>query len=162
MSGDRLLQTSTLLAPRCLFDAVPFRPGRRFVYQDWLLRCDAQCQLQLVFPRERQALVELDITPSRRRVSDYRNWRWGIVWARRRRALLGGRAQAAFLMTLVSASAADAGCRDAFWVLLRRSFQAGIPNAAEVATHIANFTLLRSRRDRLVTLVEQWLPRRAR
>lgn len=149
LTGDRLLQTSTLLAPRALFVATPFRHGRRFVDQDWLLRAAAEHDVRLVFPAGDDALVEWDIAPGRPRVSHYRSWRWCIAWARRRAGLLDRRAHPAFLLTIASAAAADAGELRAFWPLLREAFSVGTPNVAELVTHAANFALSRPLRDRV-------------
>ncbi len=148
IAGDRIVQTSTLLARATLFRAVPFRDGHRFVDQDWLLRAAAEHGAELVFPDTAEPLVEWDITPGRPRVSHYSNWRWCIEWGRERRALLGPRAHAGFLLTLASASAADAGELDAFVPLLREAFRAGRPNPAELASHCLNFALSRRTRDR--------------
>ena len=158
LTGDRLVQTSTVLAPRELFRAVPFRDGRRFVDQDWLLRVGAERDAALVFPDSPEPLVAWDLgTGGRPRVSHYRNWRWCIDWARERRELLGPRAHAAFLLTLASASAADAGEPGAFVPLLREAFAAGRPNAAELATHCLNFALSRSLRDRAADRINRAL-----
>ena len=157
LTGDRLVQTSTLVAPRALFLATPFRDGRRFVDQDWLLRAAAEQRARLVFPAGPEPLVVWDLAPGRRRVSHYRSWRWCIGWARRRAALLGPRAHAAFLLTLASASAADAGEARAFWPLLREAFVAGRPNPAELATHALNFALSRPLRDRIAARVNRAL-----
>jgi len=151
VTGDRILQTSTLLAPRALFVEVPFRRGRRFIDQDWLLRCDHERGVRLLFPADREPLVDWDIARTRRRVSHYRNWRWCIAWTRRRRHLLDRRANAAFLLTLASASAADAGEFEAFVPLLREAWREGRPNPAELITHVANFLFSRTLRDRLAT-----------
>lgn len=158
LSGDRLLQTSTLLAPRALFLEVPFRTGRRFVDQDWLLRCDRAVGLRIVFPEGDAPLVEWDIAPDRPRISHRRDdWRRAVGWARRRRHLLDRRAHAAFLLTLASASAADAGVPGAFWPLLREALREGRPNAAELLTHAANFALSRPLRDALAARANRWL-----
>ena len=157
LSGDRLVQTSTLLAPRALFTAVPFRDGRRFVDQDWLLRAACEADVRLLFPPGREALVEWDLSPTRRRVSDYRNWRWCIDWAREREPLLGRRARAAFLLTLASSSAADAGELDAFVPLLREAFRHGRPNPTELFTHVVNFVLSRRVRDAMAARANRLL-----
>lgn len=157
LSGDRLVQTSTIVAPRVLFDAVAFRDGKRFVDQDWLLRVADRGPTSLVFPETRLPLTYWDMTPGRHRVSHHLDWHWSLRWIARRRAITSKRARAAFLLTLASASAADAGNNRAFMPLLVAAFRLGRPNPAELLTHVANFALSRPNRDRIAARVNRLL-----
>ena len=140
-SGDGLIQTSTVLAPRALFAEVPFRSGQRYVDQDWLLRACRIAGVGIAFAAADEPLVVWHMEHERERISNRDDWRWAIAWIEARRDLVTPRAYAAFLLTLASASAVRQGDRAAFRVLLREAWLHGRPGAVETVNHLANFLL---------------------
>jgi glycosyltransferase involved in cell wall biosynthesis len=140
-TGEGMAQTSTLVAPRSLFEAVPFTPGlKRYVDLDFMLRAGA-AGAKLVFPEDARPLVTWSIEEDRQRISNETGWRWDLDFARERRALFTDRSYAAFLLTLASLTAARGGSRGAFLPLLREAMGSGRPSGAELAFHTANLAL---------------------
>lgn len=139
-TGDGVVQTSTVLAPRVLFEAVPFDPGcRRFVDVDWLLRATQSTGTGIVFAAPEAPLSIWNMEEQRARISTSGDWRQDVAWITARRHLVSDRAAAAFLLTLPSIRAARQNDRRAFAALLRESFAAGRPGWAELAFHTGNF-----------------------
>lgn len=151
-AGEGIVQTSTLLVARPLALQVPFQEGRRYVDQDWLLRAVHVPGVELSFVAHDEPLVVWNMEDSRDRISNDEHWRWELNWIDERRQLVTDRAYAAFLLTMVSATAARAGAWSAMPRLLSNAFSGGRPNAAEVGNHLMNFALPRSLQHRLAGL----------
>lgn len=150
-TGEGLAQTSTLLAPKRLFETVPFSPGLpRYVDLDWLLTAGAE-GATLTFPKEEAPLSRWSIDERRERITTSARWRWDLAFAEERKPLMTGRARAAFLLTLASLTATREGDRSAFLPLLRRALAAGRPSAAELAFHAGNLALPFSVKDVLAS-----------
>lgn len=152
-TGDGVVQTSTLLAPKALFGLVPFDAAcRRFVDVDWLLRAARVEGVALLFaaPDRPLAVWRIDDRP---RVSLGGGWREDVEWMRARRHLVPPRAYGGFMLTLPSIRAARERDRRAFLALLREAFRGGArPGWAEVAFHVGNFALGPAIRRRLAAL----------
>ena len=141
-TGDGVVQTSTILAPRVLFETVPFDPEcRRFVDVDWLLRATQEPGTGFVFARPETPLSIWNIEDQRTRISTTGDWRDDVAWIAARRDLVSSRAAAAFLLTLPSIRAVRQNDRAAFLTLLREAFAAGRPGWAELVFHAGNFAL---------------------
>lgn len=154
LSVEGAVQTSTLLASKELFLAVPFdRDLPRMVDLDWLLRA-AEQGARLVFPGTEECLSTYAVDDSRPRVSHQARWTWERDWALARRHLFTDRAFAAFLLTSASLAATRAGVQDAFLPLLRQAFRDGRPSAAEIAFHCGNTALPIGVKKRIAALLE--------
>jgi glycosyltransferase involved in cell wall biosynthesis len=151
-TGDGVVQTSTILAPRALFAEVPFdRDCHRFVDVDWLLRATRESGTGLVFADAARPL-SIWRMEERARISTGGDWREDVEWIAARRHFVSGPAEASFLLTLPSIRAARQGDAQAFGGLLRAAFAAGRPGWAAIVFHAGNFALpprLRSRFARL-------------
>ncbi len=151
-TGDGVVQTSTILAPKALFRAVPFDPEcRRFVDVDWLLRAARHPGTGLVFADPGRPLSVWRMQ-GHARISTSGDWREDVAWIDARRHLVSNRAAAAFLLTLPSIRAARQGDLGAFPALLRAALGAGRPGWAEIAFHAGNFALPRGLKARLARL----------
>lgn len=148
-TGEGLVQTSTILAPKALFEAVPFDEAlSRYVDLDWVLRAGQRGDVGLVFAG-RAPLATWSIDEDRPRISNEADWRWDVEWIRARRHLVTKRAYGAYLLTLASIRARRAEDRSAFWPLLREALAEGRVSPAELAFHLGNALLPPSLRERL-------------
>lgn len=151
-TGDGVVQTSTILAPRALFEVVPFDAEcRRFVDVDWLLRAAREPGTGLVFADPSRPLSVWRME-ARSRISTTGDWREDVAWIAARRHLVSDRAAAAFLLTLPSIRAARQGEFRALPALLRAALAEGRPGWAELAFHFGNFALPPALKDRLARL----------
>jgi glycosyltransferase involved in cell wall biosynthesis len=142
-TGEGMVINSAVLAPRELLERVPFRSGlERHVDPDWLLRAAAAgAVLELV--RHPEPLVVWHVETNRSRITNRRDWRYSLAWASENRTLFTRRGYAAFLLHVVSASAAAQRAAGAFPRLLAEAAWHGKPAAVDVASHVANFLLPR-------------------
>ena len=150
-SVEGAVQTSTFLAPRSLFDAVPFDATLdRYVDLDWLLRAAREPGFALAFvPGEPLSTYSID--PGRARISTERDWQRDVAWIRERRHLVTSRAYAGYLLTQASIRAEVGRDRSAFLPLLREALREGRASPGEVAFHMANNFLPRGLRLRLTS-----------
>jgi glycosyltransferase involved in cell wall biosynthesis len=145
-TGEGLVQTSTILAPRELALAVPFRRElRRHEDPDWLLRAAAQPGAAVEFPPGRAPLVVWHIEDGRSRLTTAagEGWRASHRWLEEAAPLLTPRARASFLLTHASAVAAREGDRAAFVPLLRAAVRHHRPSRVDLLVHAANFLVPR-------------------
>ena len=148
-TGEGMVQTSTILAPRALFEAVPFDEALpRYVDLDWMLRAAREPGVGVVFAGEAPLSV-WSIDEDRARLSNVSDWGWDARWAEERRDLLTPRAHAAFLLTMASIRARRARDRRAFLAILRRAVAAGPFSAGELAFHVGNAVVPPALRGRL-------------
>ncbi len=148
-TGEGLVQTSTILAPKALFEAVPFDEAlSRYVDLDWVLRVGQRKDVGLVFAGD-APLVTWSIDEDRPRISNEADWRWDVDWIRERRHLVTGRAYGAYLLTLASIRARRARDRSAFWPLLREALAEGPISPGELIFHLGNTLLSPALRERL-------------
>jgi len=110
--GEGLLQTSTLLAPRVLFSAVPFNEDLPALHEtDWLLRA-ASCvgvgievageELSIWHTSEQRSRLTRLSADDRLLGSPPEPIDWALIWARQHRALFTRRGYAAFMTSVVS------------------------------------------------------------
>lgn len=149
-SGEGLVQTSTLLTTRSLLRNVPFDEAlARYVDVDWLLRAHHEGGAAVSFIPQPEPQVVWHIEAGRQRICNTTDWQAERAWAHDHHSLLADRAFAAFLLTVVSDTAARAGDWSALWQLLADAVRYGQPGAAEVVTHAGNFLTTHTMRDRL-------------
>lgn len=149
-NGEGMVQTSTIFTSSELLKRVPFCSGlKRFVDIDWLLRAVRLEGTGVEFVPTLEPLVVWHIEDDRTRISRTNDWRHSLGWIQQSRHLVTPRAYAAFLLTLVSASAADEQDRRAFAVLGREAYRHGSPSWAEIVTHVGNFVVPERTRRRL-------------
>lgn len=147
-SVDGAIQTSTLLVPRALTDAVRFDDALgRYVDLDWLLRAAREPGVALVFA-DGEPLSTYAMDDARARISNEPDWRRDVAWLEARRALTTPRARAAYLLTQASIRAQQAGER-ALWPLLGRALREGRFSSGELVFHVANSLLPTGLRRRL-------------
>lgn len=148
-TGEGMVQTSTILAPRRLFEAVPFDASlTRYVDLDWVIRASHAEGFALVFAGD-GPLVLWSIDEGRTRISNESDWHFDRDWIRARRHLVSPRAYGAFLLTLASIRARRAGDRRAAWPLLSEALREGRISAGELAFHLGNVLLPASARQHL-------------
>jgi glycosyltransferase involved in cell wall biosynthesis len=91
-----LMQTSTLLAPRDLLLAIPFREGLSMHQDwDWIIRVASHEGVTVtMLPKP---LVIWRVDDGRATVSRSQNWQFSLAWIREMRRLVSGRAFSAFI-----------------------------------------------------------------
>mgnify|MGYP000030868110 CR=1 FL=1 len=140
--GEGIVPTSVHLAPTALFRAVPLNEARKSHCDlDWLIRADQFDGASVVFPRDEAPLATWEMQSHRPRMSNAHDWRYSLAWIDARRALVGPRAYAGFVLTWVSHSARAEGDGRAFAVLLDAALRHGRPNAMELIVHAGIWAL---------------------
>jgi glycosyltransferase involved in cell wall biosynthesis len=141
-TGEGMVVSSALLAPRKLLRRVPFRSGlNRHVDLDWLLRALREPGAALVFVPETDPLLIWHTDRLRQRVTNDRNWRESLQYCRANRRLFTRRAYAAFVLHVVGSSAAAQRHLPAFGELLREAYRNGNPALVDLVSHVGNFFL---------------------
>jgi glycosyltransferase involved in cell wall biosynthesis len=137
-TGEGMVHPSTILAPRELFEIVPFDDDLpRYVDLDWLLRVARVEGVGVLFAGDAPMAV-VSIDEHRARISNSSGWRWDVEWARAREHLMTPRAHAAYLLTLASIRARRADDGSAFWPILKMACRAGPVSVGELAFHVGN------------------------
>lgn len=130
--GESTVSTSTIIARRSLFAAVPFDPGlSRFDDADWVLRATA-AGATLVYSPERLSIWRAPLDGASITARTDADWRYGLAWIRARRDIVTPRAYAAFLLVRVAAMAERAGEPGAARLLWREARRHGRPGVLEV------------------------------
>jgi glycosyltransferase involved in cell wall biosynthesis len=151
--GEGFVQTSTLLARRALFQAIPFDETLgRLQDTDWLLRAIASGACLLPLPAVR-AVWHVD--RGRRRISDSDDWRGTLRWAHERRELFTPRAYAALLMSIIADMAAG-GDRRGFSTILGEARRHGRPGWIDYLTYLRIWALPPRMRRSLAGLALRW------
>jgi glycosyltransferase involved in cell wall biosynthesis len=131
--GESTVSSSTILARRALFLAVPFDPTvHRFEDADWVLRA-TDAGARLVHTTERLSIWRAPVDGASITGRNATDWRGALGWIRARRHLVSRRAYAAFLLVRVAAMADRAGDREAIRVLWREAWRVGRPGVLDVA-----------------------------
>jgi glycosyltransferase involved in cell wall biosynthesis len=156
VSGEGLVQTSMIVAPKALLTRVTFTDGlRRHVDPDWLLRAVREPNVGVVFPDTREPLAIWNIEQGRTRVSTSGDWRISLTWGQSQRELFTREAYAGFVCKTVSAAAAAAREPHAFGQLWREARRHGRPSWVDLASHLMNFSLTPERRDTFWRLIRR-------
>jgi glycosyltransferase involved in cell wall biosynthesis len=151
-NGEGMVQTSTIFTATELLRRIPFRSGlKRFVDLDWLLRAAAEDAAVVEFVSADEPLSVWHIEQDRARVSRAQNWGEALRWMRENRHLVTPRAYAAFLLTIVSATAAGQKDYRAFPALAAEALRHGRPGWAETVTHLGNFLFPEPARRRIAS-----------
>jgi GT2 family glycosyltransferase len=130
--GESTVSTSTIVARRALFTAVPFDPSvTRYEDADWVLRAVA-AGAQLVYSPERLSIWRAPIDGASITGRTATDWRYGLAWIRARRDLVTPRAYAAFLLVRVAATASRACEPRAAGIIWREARRNGRPGAIDI------------------------------
>jgi len=141
-TGEGMVINSAILTARELLLKVRFRSHlERHVDPDWLLRAIREPGAELEFVREAEPLLVWHIERDRRRITTQPDWEASLAWCSRNRDLFTSRGYAAFVLHVVSSSAAAQRLPRAFFRLLREAFARGRPSLLDVASHCGNFAL---------------------
>ncbi len=140
--GEGLINSLTIFAPRDLMSRVPFDETLpRHVDLDWLLRVSQVEGVGLEFVAETEPLAIMQMDEGRPRVTQGRDWRFSLSYARQHRALFTRRSYGAFLLGQVSTIATARRDWRAFVPLLFEACRHGRPVPVDLLLHVANFAL---------------------
>jgi glycosyltransferase involved in cell wall biosynthesis len=150
MRGEGFIQTSTLLAPRRLFQQIPFTDGLR-IHQDWdwLLRAALQEGFYLDVVWDPLTVYHLSVKGNS--VSQTRDWRPSYHWATQNR-LISPRAYSYFVATVVARHLSIGSLPKVLWSFLTR----GKVEARSALLFFLFFTVPEKHRRRAVS----WLRKR--
>ena len=130
--GESTVSTSTIVARRSLFHAIPFTvDSSRFDDGDWVLRA-AAAGAELVYVPQRLAIWRAPVNGRSITGRHAANWREGLAWIRDHRELVTPRAYAAFLLVRVAAMADRAGEPAAARIIWREARRHGRPGVFDV------------------------------
>jgi hypothetical protein len=136
--GERLFQSSTILAERALMQRVPFREELpRHSDLDWLIRAGREPGVALAFPAGEAPVAIWSVEGGRARASQAPDWRASLAWIRELGDRVTPRAYAAFLLTWLSAHAVAQGERSACAGLLRDALRRGRPAPVDLLVFAA-------------------------
>jgi glycosyltransferase involved in cell wall biosynthesis len=151
VQGEGLITTSMILAPRELFQRVPFRAGlRRHQEWDWLLRAAASAEVDVLIAWD--TLATWHIERKQASISRLGHWQTSFNWIITMRRLVTPRAYASFLMVFVSAIAAREGDRAAFRIIVEEARRHGQPGSIDYILMAAMWLLPQTTRRRLRNL----------
>ena len=142
--GEGSVHTSTWVARRALLERVPFREDlAKHEDWDWLVRATGRAGAAVTFVPE--SLAVRDVEEGVPRASRTLDWRLGLrhVSECRHEGLISPRAHASFLLTVISAEAAEQRDLSALWHLPREAVRGGRPRAKDLAICLGNFALPR-------------------
>jgi glycosyltransferase involved in cell wall biosynthesis len=132
LKGDTMIQTSSLMLPRALFEALKFR----WQHDDWdlLLRAVMSERARIVTVPE--ALVILHQDELRSAVSAEFPWRSSLDWIEQIRSHISPRAYSGFCLTVIAPQAASKADYSAFVLLPRLAFRKGRPRLTHIALYL--------------------------
>ena len=133
--GDTLLQTSSYLLPRALFERTRFGDSRQNEDTTLLLRVTKQAGAAIVVAPE--TLVVLHTEEARPSLGSRYDWREMLAWADGVRDLLTPRAYSGFCLIYLGSQAARHRQWQGLPVLLARALGRGAPTPAQLATFFA-------------------------
>jgi glycosyltransferase involved in cell wall biosynthesis len=150
--GEGAVHTSTWLTRRELLEQVPFREDlKKHEDWDWLLRATGRAGAAVTFVPESAPLAVRRVDEGRPRASRSLDWRFGLAHIRECREfeLVTARAYSSFLLTILSAEAAEERSLRALWLLPWEAARRGRPRLVHLLVCIGNFLLPRGLRARL-------------
>lgn len=131
--GERLLQSSVILAPRTLMQRIPFREHLvRHSDLDWLIRAGSEPDVSFLFPPGPAPVAVWRLASGRPRASHSPDWRMSLAWVGSLGDAVTPRAHAGFVLTWLAANAVEQGERSAAVTLLREAWRRGRPGAREL------------------------------
>jgi hypothetical protein len=148
-TGEGLIITSAILTSRELLRQVPFNALPRLVDVDWLLRASRVEGAGVEFVPEPGPLLVWHIERRRPRMTNVKDWRFALSYVRENSALFTPRGHAAYILHVVSSSAAAEGAWGACLPLIREAFRCGAPSAVDVLSHLGNFLMSEGLRRRV-------------
>jgi glycosyltransferase involved in cell wall biosynthesis len=127
-----LLSPQTVLAPRGLCLRVPFTPGLpRHEDGEWAMRISHELTVGFEFIAE--PLVNYNSNPDgRERITEFRNWRYSLDFARSRSGLMTRKGYAGFILSRCVEAAAYCGEWKALKTIVAEAFRNGSPSAADL------------------------------
>ena len=150
--GEGLLQTTTLLFPKCLYELVPFKSGLpRHQDLDWVLRATQLESVGIEFSPEPLAVWHK--AEQRKSVSSNANWRGSYEWIGSVRDMITPRAYGTFIASEVAWQAAAQHAWGSFFPLLREACCKGKLKLADVIRYTAFWLVPPSARSALKSLV---------
>lgn len=161
LSGEGIVQTSTILTTRKLLRDLPFASGmRRYVDLDWLLRAAQVPGFGVEFVWDTPPLAIWHMEENRSRISNAADGEYTLQWVRERRSLFTPRAYASFVLWLASANSAQAHSAKTYWGLISEARRHGRVRPVDLLTHTANFLLPRDTLRGVAALVNRIRRRR--
>ena len=160
--GEGAVHTSTWFTRRELLERVPFREDlKKHEGWEWLLRAAGQASAAVTFVPESEPLAVRSVDEGLPRASRSLDWRFGFAHIRRCRELelVTERAYASFLLTILSAEAAEERSLGALWALPREAIRRGRPRPVDLLVCLGNFLLSRGLRARLRYFTDSAKPR---
>jgi hypothetical protein len=124
-AGEGVIQTSTIMAKKALFEDAAFAMLPRYQETDWILRVSQRPDVTLVFTREPLTVWYTD--EPRASIMAARDWTTSLDWAVKSRSLMTPESFGGFLLVGVAAQAAAAGNRRAALRILREARKGGRP-----------------------------------
>lgn len=154
--GPYAMQTSTLMTPRELMLAVPFRCGlKRHQDWDWVLR--AQRVLGAEFTVVDEPLVIYRTEDGRTSVGRAQDWEFSLKWGREMRTYFSARAYAWFVATECASRAAKSRAGFAVFAEIVREFLLeGRPTAGSALMLAGYLGLPQSWRESAHRLMRRW------
>lgn len=159
LGGEGLVLPSTILAPRDLLRDIRFRfRGAPFEGSDWLLRAIQREGVGVEFVPTREPLALWRGEETRARMSNSRNWRDSLAWAKAHANLLTPRARASFILIRAGLEARRVGNATAFWQLAWEAFRNGRPTMISLLAYAVIWLLPRRARFSIAALMTQRFP----
>ena len=151
--GATLLQTSSFLLPRHLFDRAKFGTSRQNEDTTLLLRVTKEQRASIIMAPE--TLVVLHAEEARESLGSSYDWREMLAWADASRKLLTRRAYSGFCLIYLGSQAARHGHLSAFPLLLWRAFARGTPSVRQLAPYLAFWVIPIGLRRRIRALASR-------
>jgi len=130
--GEGLMQTSTLMAPKALFDLQPFTAGLvKHQDWDWILRCLVLPGAEVVYVADPLAIWYVENGSAR--LSRANRWRESLGWIDGMGTFVTPLARSSFIATYVAQQASDGAVYSAFFPLLARMFAQRLPRPRDLA-----------------------------
>ena len=156
--GEGLMQSSTLLVPKALYEQAPLNlEDSRHEDWDWILLAADLPGVHFHFVAE--PLTQWNLKTSHSHISspEHNHWKGSRAWLRRHQGRLTPRAYAAFLLSEVAARAAAAGAWLAFFTLLFEACWRGQPSLKMLLLYLGMWIFPAPMRQFLRRLQQPWV-----
>jgi GT2 family glycosyltransferase len=148
--GETLVQTSSYLLPRSLFQRTGFGESRQNEDTTLLLRITKQAGADIVMAPETLVVLHAEQSPDA--LGSSYDWREMLAWADSAGPLLTRRAYSGFCLIYLGSQAARQGQWRGLPVLLWHALRRGAPSAAQLAAFLAFWLIPIGLRRRLRAL----------